>query len=197
MESVIKVGLVILGSLLSLFLIPMVESKKAEFQRKKDLESMFIELGDLQSELTCHIESYFKFLLKIRQESESAIPIPLPRDINSDILIELYQKSSLKLSRDQRLAVKRIPRSITSIMSQAQGAVNAILNEKEYCIQSIKNTIKLSCKLVHELNSLNEQRDRYVEVHLDSQDSIKPVLKSMDFTEEQLNISKIYETNFI
>ena len=197
MESVIKVGLVILGSLLSLFLIPMVESKKAEFQRKKDLESMFIELGDLQSELTCHIESYFKFLLKIRQESESAIPIPLPRDINSDILIELYQKSSLKLSRDQRLAVKRIPRSITSIMSQAQGAVNAILNEKEYCIQSIKNTIKLSCKLVHELNSLNEQRDRYVEVHLDSQDSIKPVLKSIGFTEEQLNISKIYETNFI
>ncbi len=82
-------------------------------------------------------------------------------------------------------------------MSQAQGAVNAILNEKEYCIQSIKNTIKLSCKLVHELNSLNEQRDRYVEVHLDSQDSIKPVLKSIGFTEEQLNISKIYETNFI
>ena len=197
MDSVIKVVLVIFGSLLSLFLIPMVESKKAEFQRKKDLEFMFIELGDLQSELTCHIESYFKFLLKIRQEPESAIGIPLPRDINSDILIELYQKSALKLSRDQRLVVKRIPRNITSIMAQAQGAVNAIQNEQVYCIQSIKNTIKLSCKLVHEINSLNEQRDRYVEIHLDSQNSIKPVLKSMGFTEEQLNISKIYETNFI
>ncbi|MBB1411441.1 hypothetical protein [Pseudoalteromonas sp. SG44-17] len=196
-----KLAFTIFGALFSLFLVPMVEKKKAEFQCKKDLEMMFIELGDLQSELTCHIESYFKFLLKIRQEPELtnslAIPIPLSRDINVDILIELYKNLALVLSRDQRLVVKRVPRNITLIMSHAQTAVSKLVDSDEYCIQSIKNTIKLSCKLVHELNSINEQRERYVDIYLDSQSAMEPVLKSMGFTEEQLNISTIRETHFV
>lgn len=183
-----------------MILIPLVEKRKSQFHREQTTDLIFMELSDLQSELSGHVESYFEYLLKIRQEPELAasgeIPIPTPKSINIDVLNELYKQVALDLTREQRLAIKRFPNRVEVIFQTAQDSYDSIVNKKTHCIQSIKNTIKLSCITIHELNSLYECRERYMESNLNSNQHVEPILKSLGYTQQDIDVSRIEETQF-
>ena len=201
MDTLIKFGLFFLGVITSVLLIPMIEKKKSESQKKESLEELFIELDDIHVELIEHLESSFQFLLNLRTETELAqngkLPVPMPKNINTDVLGELYKKSALILTSPQRLAIKRIPNSINEIMRHSQLSVDSITNEKIYCIQSIKNTVKLTCRLIHEINFLREHRERFVFAkYLSSNTAVLPVLKSIGYNEVQIAQSRVEESEF-
>lgn len=121
----------------------------------------------------------------------------MPSYINTDVLGELYKKSALLLTSPQRLAIKRIPNSIIDIMQHSQISVDSITHEKSYCIQSIKNTIKLSCRLIHEVNFLREHRERFVFAEgLNSNSAVLPVLQSIGYNKDQIAQSRVEESEF-
>ena len=201
MDTLIKFGLFFLGVITSVLLVPMIEKRKSEFQKKESLKELFIELDDIHVELIEHLKSSFQFLLNLRMETELAengkLPIPMPKNIDTDVLSELYKQSALILTSSQRLAIKRIPNSINEIMRHSQLSVDSITNEKIYCIQSIKNTVKLTCMLIHELNFLREHRERFVFAKdLNSNTAVLPVLKSIGYDEIQIAQSRVEESEF-
>lgn len=201
MDTLIKFGLFFLGVITSVLLVPMIEKRKLEFQKKESLKELFIELDDIHVELIEHLKSSFQFLLNLRMETELAengkLPIPMPKNIDTDVLSELYKQSALILTSSQRLAIKRIPNSINEIMRHSQLSVDSITNEKIYCIQSIKNTVKLTCMLIHELNFLREHRERFVFAKdLNSNTAVLPVLKSIGYDEIQIAQSRVEESEF-
>ena len=201
MEIAVKIGIFILGTLVPLFLIPIIEKRKADYSRKESVETLFIELQDIKTELIDHVNSYFNFLLNIRTEQQLAeqgeLPVPLPKKINIDILTDLYKKSALNLTTPQRLAIKRIPNTITTITTQAQNVIDSFTNDKTYCIQSIKNSIKLSCLLIHELDQMHEYRDKFTETKLNSNDASGLILESLGYDNDVIAASKINESRFI
>ena len=82
-------------------------------------------------------------------------------------------------------------------MRHSQLSVDSITNEKIYCIQSIKNTVKLTCMLIHELNFLREHRERFVFAKdLNSNTAVLPVLKSIGYDEIQIAQSRVEESEF-
>ncbi|MEQ2356224.1 hypothetical protein [Pseudoalteromonas piscicida] len=201
MDTLIKFGLFFLGVITSVLLVPMIEKRKSEFQKKESLKELFIELDDIHVELIEHLKSSFQFLLNLRMKTELAengkLPIPMPKNIDTDVLSELYKQSALILTSSQRLAIKRIPNSINEIMRHSQLSVDSITNEKIYCIQSIKNTVKLTCMLIHELNFLREHRERFVFAKdLNSNTAVLPVLKSIGYDEIQIAQSRVEESEF-
>ena len=201
MDFVVKFGLYFLGVLTSVLLIPTIEKKKAETLRIESLKEVFIELEDIHVELKEDLVANFKFLLNLRSEPELAgagkIPVPLPKKINSDVLADLYKKSALLLKSPQRLAIKRIPNNLSEIERHSELFVNDFTENSSYCVSSIKNTIKLSCILLHELNFLLEHRERFNFARdLNSNNAAFPVLRSLGFTAEQIAISRIEESDF-
>src|SRR5690606_29094330 len=100
------------------------------------------------------------FLHEIRAKSNgelaAELPIPIPQNIDTTLLFDIYKESAVRLTPQQRQVIKRIPNDIGSIMSTARNAVEAA-QRHEYCVQSIKNTIKLSCYLVHLINGVRNQ----------------------------------------
>lgn len=201
MDTLIKFGLFFLGVITSVLLIPTIEKRKSESQKKESLEELFIELDDIQVELIEHLKSSFQFLLNLRIETELAengkLPVPMPKNIGTDVLSELYKKSALILTSPQRLAIKRIPNSINEVMRHSQLSVDSITKEKIYCSQSIKNTVKLTCMLIHEINSLREHRERFVFTKdLNSNTAVIPVLKSIGYDESQIAQSRVEESEF-
>ena len=199
MEIIVKVGIFILGTLVPLFLIPVIEKRKADYLRKESVDAVLIELQDIKVELLDHVDSYFNFLLNIRREPQLAeqgeLPVPLPKKINIDILIDLYKKSALNLTTPQRLAIKRIPNTINSITTQAQNVVDSFTNNKTYCIQSIKNSIKLSCSLIYELNELHEKKN-FTKIPLNSNEVSILILESIGYNNEDILASRIDESRF-
>lgn len=200
MNTAVNILLFLLGNAVSLTLIPIVEKLKLDYQASRYLEEIYIELSDLQEELTNHADLFFNFLLEIRAQSDEgfspARPIPLPHDINTTLLIDIYKKSAIKLTPQQRQIIKRIPSNISSVMGAAQNAVEAA-QKHDYCIQSIKNTIKLSCYLVHHINGIRNQRERFrANNDIDSNSVVIPVLKSIGFSDKEIELSKIEESNF-
>lgn len=201
MDTFVKFGIFFLGALFSILLVPRIEQKKADFQRKERYQELMVELDDLQKVLCEHLSTHFQFLYNIRTESELAqsgnVPVPIPSVIDVEILVDLYKQSALILNSSQRLAIKRIPNSVREIVRQSQGSVDSIVNEKTYCIQSVKNTIKLSCRLVYEINAIRHEQERFVTLdNLDSNSATIKILKSEGFTDEQIEVSKIKETGF-
>jgi len=160
MDTVMNIILFILGSILSLVLIPLAEKRRSDSQASRRLEEIYIELSDLQDELIKHIEAFFNFLHEIRVRSNGdfaeKLPIPIPQNIDTTLLFDIYKESAVRLTPQQRQVIKRIPNDIGSIMSTARNAVEAA-QRHEYCVQSIKNTIKLSCYLVHLINGVRNQ----------------------------------------
>lgn len=200
MDTVVNIILFVLGSILSLVLIPLAEKRRSDSQASRRLEEIYIELGDLQGELTKHIEAFFNFLHEIRVQSNgdfaAKLPIPIPQNINTTLLFEIYKESAIKLTPQQRQVIKRIPNEIDSIMSTARNAVEAA-QRNEYCVQSIKNTIKLSCYLVHLINGVRNQQERFkVRSDINSNSAVIPVLKSIGFSNEEIAASRIEESNF-
>lgn len=201
MDTIIKFLLFFLGIATSIFLIPIIEKRKSEAQRKESLKQLFIELDDIYDELSTHLRANFYFLLNIRTEEELAqtaeIPVPGTKDINTSVLDELYKKSALLLTSSQRLAIKRIPASVNEVMRHTESSFNSFLNHTEYNIQSTKNVIKLSCVLVHEMNSLREHKERFIfDISINSNTAVLPVLKSLGFTDEEIEKSRIQESRF-
>ncbi|HDS1205391.1 TPA: hypothetical protein QDZ84_000333 [Shewanella algae] len=201
MDTFVKFGIFFLGALFSILLVPRIEQKKADFQRKERYQELMVELDDLQKVLCEHLSTHFQFLYNIRTESELAqsgnVPVPIPSVIDVEILVDLYKQSALILNSSQRLAIKRIPNSVREIVRQSQSSVDSIVNEKTYCIQSVKNTIKLSCRLVYEINAIRHEQERFVTLdNLDSNSATIKILKSEGFTDEQIEVSKIKETGF-
>ena len=201
MDIIIKFGMFFLGIITSLLLIPVTEKKKSDVQRKESIDELFIELEDINFELIEHLESNFQFLFNLRAEealaNEGNIPMPMPKNINTDVLGDLYKKSALLLTSPQRLTIKRIPNRINEIMRHSKQYIDSFNNGEGYSIQSIKNTVKLSCLLVHEINFLREHRERYIIMKdLNSNNAVLPVLKSLGFSENQISISRIEESQF-
>lgn len=199
-ETVVNIILFILGSVLSLFLIPFTEKRRSDSQASRRLEEIYIELSDLQEELTKHIEVFFNLLHEIRAQSNGDfavnIPIPIPKNIDTTLLFNIYKESAIKLTPHQRQAIKRIPHNIDSIMSNALNAVEAA-QRNEYCVQSIKNTIKLSCYLVHIVNGVCHQKERFqLRNDINSNSAVIPILKSIGFNNEEIAVSRIEESNF-
>ena len=201
MDIIIKFGLYFLGVITSLLLIPLVEKKKSAVKRKESLGELFVELDDIHIELIDHLKSNFQFLINLRTEGElvknGKLPVPMPKLINTEVLGELYKASALSLTSPQRLAVKRIPNSINEIMRHTKLSVDSAVNERIYCVQSVKNTVKLSCYLLHEINFLREHRERFIFAKdLNSNNAVLPVLRSLGFNETQITISRIEESQF-
>ncbi|MGU3815361.1 hypothetical protein [Vibrio diabolicus] len=201
MDTLVKFGIFFLGALFSILLVPRIEQKKADFQRKERYQELMAELDDLQKVLCDHLSTHFQFLYNIRTEHELAqsgrLPVPMPTAIDVDILVDLYKQSALILTPSQRIAIKRIPNSVHEIIRQSQSSVDSVVNEKSYCIQSVKNTIKLSCRLVYEINAIRHEQERFVSLDdLDSNFATIRILKSEGFTDEQIETSKIKETGF-
>lgn len=201
MDFIVKLGIFFLGVLTSVLLIPTIEKRKAETLRKESLKEVFIELEDMYAELAEDLAANFKFLLNLRSEPDLAsagqIPVPMPKRINSDVLVDLYKKSALLLTSPQRLAIKRIPSSLSQIAHHSDLYLNEFTEKGLYCVSSIKNTIKLSCILLHELNFLIEHRERFTFVRdLNSNKAVFPVLSSLGFTADQIATSRIEESKF-
>ena len=201
MDFVVKFGIFFLGVLTSVLLIPTIEKKKAETLRKESLKEVFIELEDIHVELAEDLAANFKFLLNLRSEPDLAgagqIPVPMPKRINSGVLVDLYKKSALLLTSQQRLAIKRIPIRLSEIERHSDLYLNEFTENGEYCVSSIKNTIKLSCMLLHELNFLLEHRERFNFARdLNSNKAVFPVLRSLGFTADQIATSRIEESKF-
>ncbi|MFM2657681.1 hypothetical protein [Vibrio owensii] len=201
MDDLIKVGLFLLGALFSVILVPFIEKKKSDFLREQSRESLWVELEDIQNELNEHIEQHFQFLVNLRTQSELAssgkLPVPMPREINAEVLFDLYNKSSTILTSSQRVAIKRIPSSLSLIMNNSQSSIDSVLEQQTYCIQSVKNTIKLSCRLVFEINLLRQEKDRFKKRdELNSNSATSPVLRSLGFSESQIQTSRIEESQF-
>ncbi|EGS6764481.1 hypothetical protein NB502_14370 [Vibrio diabolicus] len=201
MDDLIKVGLFLLGAIFSVILVPFIEKKKSDFLREQSRESLWVELEDIQNELNEHIEQHFQFLVNLRTQSELAssgkLPVPMPREINAEVLFDLYNKSSTILTSSQRVAIKRIPSSLSLIMNNSQSSIDSVLEQQTYCIQSVKNTIKLSCRLVFEINLLRQEKDRFKKRdELNSNSATSPVLRSLGFSESQIQTSRIEESQF-
>ncbi|HCG6533777.1 MULTISPECIES: hypothetical protein [Vibrio harveyi group] len=201
MDDLIKVGLFLLGAIFSVILVPFIEKKKSDFLRVQSRESLWVELEDIQNELNEHIEQHFQFLVNLRTQSELAssgkLPVPMPREINAEVLFDLYNKSSTILTSSQRVAIKRIPSSLSLIMNNSQSSIDSVLEQQTYCIQSVKNTIKLSCRLVFEINLLRQEKDRFKKRdELNSNSATSPVLRSLGFSESQIQTSRIEESQF-
>ncbi|WMN64844.1 hypothetical protein [Vibrio parahaemolyticus] len=201
MDDLIKVGLFLLGAIFSVILVPFIEKKKSNFLREQSRESLWVELEDIQNELNEHIEQHFQFLVNLRTQSELAssgkLPVPMPREINAEVLSDLYNKSSTILTSSQRVAIKRIPSSLSLIMNNSQSSIDSVLEQQTYCIQSVKNTIKLSCRLVFEINLLRQEKDRFKKRdELSSNSATSPVLRSLGFSESQIQMSRIEESQF-
>ncbi|MCG9703467.1 hypothetical protein [Photobacterium damselae] len=201
MDDLIKVGLFLLGAIFSVILVPFIEKKKSNFLREQSRESLWVELEDIQNELNEHIEQHFQFLVNLRTQSELAssgkLPVPMPREINAEVLSDLYNKSSTILTSSQRVAIKRIPSSLSLIMNNSQSSIDSVLEQQIYCIQSVKNTIKLSCRLVFEINLLRQEKDRFKKRdELSSNSATSPVLRSLGFSESQIQMSRIEESQF-
>ena len=201
MDDLIKVGLFLLGAIFSVILVPFIEKKKSDFLREQSRESLWVELEDIQNELNEHIEQHFQFLVNLRTQSELAssgkLPVPMPREINAEVLSDLYNKSSTILTSSQRVAIKRIPSSLSLIMNNSQSSIDSVLEQQTYCIQSVKNTIKLSCRLVFEINLLRQEKDRFKKRdELNSNSAKSPVLRSLGFSESQIQTSRIEESQF-
>ena len=201
MDDLIKVGLFLLGAIFSVILVPFIEKKKSNFLREQSRESLWVELEDIQNELNEHIEQHFQFLVNLRTQSELAssgkLPVPMPREINAEVLFDLYNKSSTILTSSQRVAIKRIPSSLSLIMNNSQSSIDSVLEQQTYCIQSVKNTIKLSCRLVFEINLLRQEKDRFKKRdELNSNSATSPVLRSLGFSESQIQTSRIEESQF-
>ncbi|ELN6908209.1 hypothetical protein [Vibrio parahaemolyticus] len=201
MDDLIKVGLFLLGAIFSVILVPFIEKKKSDFLRVQSRESLWVELEDIQNELNEHIEQHFQFLVNLRTQSELAssgkLQVPMPREINAEVLFDLYNKSSTILTSSQRVAIKRIPSSLSLIMNNSQSSIDSVLEQQTYCIQSVKNTIKLSCRLVFEINLLRQEKDRFKKRdELNSNSATSPVLRSLGFSESQIQTSRIEESQF-
>ncbi|WP_158134830.1 hypothetical protein [Photobacterium damselae] len=201
MDDLINVGLFLLGAIFSVILVPFIEKKKFNFLREQSRESLWVELEDIQNELNEHIEQHFQFLVNLRTQSELAssgkLPVPMPREINAEVLSDLYNKSSTILTSSQRVAIKRIPSSLSLIMNNSQSSIDSVLEQQIYCIQSVKNTIKLSCRLVFEINLLRQEKDRFKKRdELSSNSATSPVLRSLGFSESQIQMSRIEESQF-
>lgn len=201
MDFIVKFGIFFLGVLTSVLLIPTIEKKKAETLRKESLKEVFIELEDIYVELAEDLTTNFKFLLNLRSEPDLAgagqIPVPMLQRINSDVLIDLYKKSALLLTSPQRLAIKRIPSRLSEIEHHSDLYLNELTEKGSYCVSSIKNTIKLSCMLLHELNFLIEHRERFNFARdLNTNKAVFPVLNSLGFTADQIATSRIEESKF-
>ncbi|MGP3790674.1 hypothetical protein [Pseudomonas sp. B392_1p] len=200
MDTAVNIVIFILGSIFSLALIPLAEKRRADFRASRRLEEIYIELSDVQEEITRHIEAFFSFLHEIRARSNgelsAELPIPIPQNIDTTLLFDSYKESAIKLTPQQRQVIKRIPNNIDSIMSEARNAVEAA-KKYEYCVQSIKNTVKLSCHLVHLINGICNQQGRFqVRSDINSNSAVMAVLKSIGFSNEQIALSRIEESNF-
>jgi len=200
-DDLIKVGLFLLGAIFSVLLVPFIEKRKSDFLREQSRNSLLVELEDIQNELNVHIEQHFQFLVNFRTQTELAssgkLPVPMPREINVNVLSELYQKSSTILTSSQRIVIKRIPNSLELIMKNSQASVDSVFEEQIYCVQSVKNTIKLACRLVFEVNMLRQERERFKKRdELDSNSATSPVLRSLGFSESQIKMSLIEESQF-
>lgn len=201
MDFIVKFGIFFLGVLTSVLLIPTIEKKKAETLRKESLKEVFIELEDIYVELAEDLAANFKFLLNLRAEQSLAgaglIPVPMPKRINSGVLVDLYKKSALLLTSPQRLAIKRIPSRLSEIERHSDLYLDDFTENGSYCISSIKNTIKLSCMLLHDLNFLLEHRERFnFSREVNSNNVVFPVLSSLGFTADQIATSRIVESKF-
>lgn len=121
----------------------------------------------------------------------------MPSEIDVTMLLVLYKKTSIILTSDQRILIKRVSSSVDKIMKQSQNSVDCFVENDRYCIQSIKNTIKLACLLVFDINHLTQERERFKRRNdLDSNKATNPVLRSLGFTDNQINISRISESQF-
>ncbi len=201
MDFIVKFGIFFLGVLTSVLLIPTIEKKKAETLRKESLKEVFIELEDIYAELAEDLAAKFKFLLNLRTEpclaEAGRIPVPMPKRINSGVLVDLYKKSALLLTSPQRLAIKRIPSRLSEIDRHSDLYLDDFTENGLYCISSIKNTIKLSCMLLHDLNYLLEHRERFnFSREVNSNNVVFPVLSSLGFTADQIATSLIVESKF-
>ncbi|WP_426359275.1 hypothetical protein ACPUVO_03260 [Pseudocolwellia sp. HL-MZ19] len=201
METAITLGIFFLGVFIPLLLIPIIERKKNNVKREESINELFVELKDIHSELIEHVESNFKLLINIRTNpdltNQLGIPIPMPKCINIDMLGDLYKNSALLLTSHQRLAIKHIPNRVNEIMRHSQMLADSFNHKGEYCIMSIKNTIKRSSLQIHEINFLLEHKKRFIpNKGLDSNIATLLVLKSLGFSDDQIKISKIEESFF-
>ena len=82
-------------------------------------------------------------------------------------------------------------------MNNSQSSIDSVFEQQTYCIQSVKNTIKLSCRLVFEINLLRQEKDRFKKRDkLSSNSATSPVLRSLGFSESQIQTSRIEESQF-
>lgn len=202
LDDLIKVGLFLFGAIFSVILVPFIEKKKSDFLREQSRNGLLVELEDIQNELNEHIEQHFQFLVNLRTQPELAnngkLPVPMPREINIKVLSGLYNKSATILTSSQRIAIKRVPSSIDLIMKNSQSSIDSVVNQKIYSVQAVKNTIKLSCRLVSEINLLRQERERFrVREELNSNAATMPVLLSLGFSKDQIKMSRIEDSQFI
>jgi len=197
-----KLLIFIFGLVASLVMIPLVEKRKSEFQRKECYKELESELIDIKSMLCGHIKLCFDCLYSLRTDVKKVefgmVPIPIPGNIETVFLIELYKKTALILNSDQRQAVKRIPFDIKEIHE----ACSAVKGEKPYAsiknIESLKKSIELACLSVYDINKFLEHRDRYkVPMRSDYLTQVRNVLLCLGYTSEQIDDTRIDLTDMI
>ena len=188
------------GAVLSLFLIPMVESRKVKYLRSTKVNAIYIELEDLKSELLLDVESHFRFLLNIRVAANDdgsvvALPVPKAKRYDSSIIVDLYKDVLTVLSVDERKVIRGIPLELSDLHGFSLGIQKDYLERMEYSIPEIKNLIKLGSLLAHKINGICNQKYRYLMSSSgNSNQAYVDVLKSLNFTDEQIMVSRLAET---
>jgi hypothetical protein len=191
-----KFVIFVLGGLLTIFIIPLVEKRKSKYQKEEGFHELLAEIEDIKTLLSRHIEISFNCLHDLRCESNKIkfglAPVPLPNKIETGFLIDMYKKSALILSSEQRLAVKRIPIDIDEI-NQACALINTEISLANINnIDALKQTIQLACLTLYDLNKFIQCKERYqIPSSDDYNGQTRNVLKTLGYTNSQIDVTRI------
>ncbi len=199
----IEVCIFILGAAFSVILVPYAEDRRLRFLAKRRLELLFVELDDVRISLEQDARIYFQTLLNIRTladlTAEGKVPIPVASAIDASLISRLYEESATLLTHEQRLLIKELPSTLQRIFTSASDCQESLVKDKKYCINSLKNVIRLSASEatnIKQLLSLKSDFSISKKKPNDFFEATDSTLFGLGFTEEQINLSRLRESTF-
>lgn len=202
METIAWVALWV-GLIASIITIVTVFTRlvKPAYQQYLARKKLHNELEAMSERLADMIYSYFQTLLIIRISPERTtdfqLPIPSSPELRVSRLESTFDVIKDKLSPRQSKVLDVVISASQSCTEELKMFERQVANRETYCVQSLKNGLKLAAYAGTLVAQLIKEGDK---VKLDpmsnSNATIQPYLLSLGVSIDDIHISRILETNF-
>lgn len=175
------------GSLFIILATKRIEQDKLNVTALAYVDSLYIELEDLKIYSKKSIELLFPVYCRLQCykvgeiENSQLYPLSIPRKYPPDILYKHYENCMLKLSLEQRNALRILQEHLCELNGLLEEVSNHRAKMGDIDAKKLHLCISILCSVYHLSTDMNVQKDRFKVHERSGEEIFRIVLKLLGF----------------